>query len=90
MNFNDVVSKIAEVSGLTKTDSEKALKAFEDIVKDAMYEGDKVSLSNFVQFEVVDVPDREHTDIRTKQKYITPAHKSVKVKIMKGLKESVK
>lgn len=90
MNFNDVVSKIAEVSGLTKTDSEKALRAFEDIVKDAMSEGNKVSLSNFVQFEVVDVPEREHTDIRTKEKYTTPAHKSVKAKVMKGLKESVK
>lgn len=89
MNFNDVVAKISDASGLSKSDSEKALRAFENVVNDAMASGEKVSLSNFIQFNVVDIPEREHTDLHTKKKFTTPAHKTVKVKAMKGLKESV-
>jgi len=90
MNFNDVVAKVAETSGVSKSDTEKALRTFEDVVTDAMIAGEKVSLSNFVQFEVKDVAEREHIKPQTKEKFTTPAHKTVKAKVMKGLKESVK
>jgi len=90
MNFNDVVAKISDASGLSKSDSEKALRAFENVVNDAMASGDEVNLSNFAKFHVVDVAEREHIDLHTKEKYTTPAHKAVKVRLGKGLKESVK
>jgi DNA-binding protein HU-beta len=90
MNKSIVIDKISEKSGLSKSDSEKALDAFEDTVNEAMASGEEVNLSNFVKFHVVDVAEREHTNPQTKEKFTTPAHKAVKVKIMKELKESVK
>ena len=52
---NDVVNSISEKSGLTKSDSEKALVAFEDVVKEAMEANEEVNLSGFAKFFVADV-----------------------------------
>ena len=90
MNKSTVIDKMSEKSGLTKSDTTKALNAFEDTVNEAMASGEEVSLSNFVKFHVVNVAEREHTNPQTKEKFMVPAHMAVKAKIMKGLKESVK
>ena len=87
---NDVVNSISEKSGLTKSDSEKALVAFEDVVKEAMETGGEINLSGFVKFYVADVAEREGVNPKTTEKITIPAHKAVKVKIGKSLKESVK
>mgnify|MGYP000860153427 FL=1 len=87
---NDVVNSISEKSGLTKSDSEKALVAFEDVVKEAMETGGEINLSGFVKFYVADVAEREGVNPKTGEKIPIPAHKAVKVRIGKSLKESVK
>ncbi len=51
MNKSELVSAIADKSGLTKKDSEKALNAFLEAVEDALVNGDKVSLVGFGTFE---------------------------------------
>ena len=89
MNKSAIIDKISEKSGFSKSDSAKVLDAFEDTVNEAMSSGEEVNLSNFVKFHVVDVAEREHINPQTKEKFIVPAHKAVKTKIGKGLKESV-
>lgn len=90
MNKRDVILKMSEKSNMQKNTCELMLNTFEDVVKEAMASGEEVSLSNFVKFHVVNVAEREHTNPQTKEKFMVPAHKGVKAKIMKGLKESVK
>ena len=90
MNKRDVILKMSEKSNMQKNTCELMLNTFEDVVKEAMTSGKEVNLSNFVKFHVVDVAEREHTNPQTKEKFMVPAHKTVKAKIMKGLKESVK
>ena len=51
MNKTELVAAIAEKAGLSKVDSEKALKAFVETVTEAMKKGDKVSLVGFGTFE---------------------------------------
>jgi DNA-binding protein HU-beta len=87
---NDVVNSISEKSGLTKSDSEKALVAFEDVVKEAMEANEEVNLSGFVKFYVADVAERQGHDPRANKPITIPAHKAVKVRIGKSLKESCK
>lgn len=52
MNKSELVDSIAEKSGLTKKDADKALQATIDSVREAMCSNDKVSLVGFGSFEV--------------------------------------
>ena len=52
MNKVELVAAIAEQAGISKKDSEAALKAFVDIVGNALKDGDKVQLVGFGTFEV--------------------------------------
>ena len=53
MNKAELISAMAAESGLSKTDSKKALDAFIASVTKAMKAGDKVSLVGFGTFSVV-------------------------------------
>ena len=52
MNKSELIAAMAEKSGLSKKDSEKALGAFMDTVVDALKDGDKVALVGFGTFDV--------------------------------------
>ena len=51
MNKTELVAAMAENSGLSKKDAEKALNAFVESVENAVKSGDKVSLIGFGTFE---------------------------------------
>ena len=87
---SDVISAMSDKTGFSKVDSEKALVAFEDVVMEAMEANEEVNLSGFVKFSVADVSERQGRDPRANKPITIPAHKAVKVKILKSLKESVK
>ena len=50
MNKTELVAAIAEKTELSKKDSEKALKAFVDVVTEELTKGEKVQLGGFVTF----------------------------------------
>ena len=52
MNKADLISMMAEKSGMTKKDSEKSLNAFIETVEEALVKRDKVQLVGFGTFEV--------------------------------------
>lgn len=52
MNKTELVSAIADESGLSKKDAEKALKAFTSVVEDELKKGEKIQLVGFGTFEV--------------------------------------
>lgn len=87
---NDVIATMSEKTGFTKSDSEKALTAFEDVVIEAMESGTDVTLTGFAKFFVDNVEERQGRDPRENKPITIPAHKAVKVKILKSLKESVR
>lgn len=89
MTKTELVAKIAEKSGLTKADSDKALKGFTDSVAEALKDGDKVQLVGFGTFEVVDKPAREGRNPRTGETMKIAASKSPKFKPGKALKDSL-
>ena len=59
MSKSDLVATMAELSGLSKADSEKALNAFMDAVKKGLKEEGKISLVGFGTFEAKQKPARE-------------------------------
>ena len=58
MNKTELVAAVAEQAGLSKKDAEAAVKAFTDVVAEALKAGDKIQLVGFGTFEVSDINER--------------------------------
>lgn len=89
MNKQDLVASVAEKSGLTKKDAEKALNAVVDSIKEALKKGDKVSLVGFGTFEVRTRAARSGRNPQTGDLIKIPAGKVPAFRPGKDLKESV-
>jgi DNA-binding protein HU-beta len=80
---------MAEKAGLSKADSEKAIKAFIDAVTEALKAGEKVALVGFGTFSVGERAARTGKNPQTGAKIKIPASKSPKFKVGKALKDAV-
>ncbi|HEY7745936.1 MAG TPA: HU family DNA-binding protein [Desulfuromonadales bacterium] len=89
MTKADLVNAMAEKAGLSKTDSEKALKAFIDAVTEALKAGEKVALVGFGTFSVGERAARTGKNPQTGAQIKIAAAKSPKFKAGKALKDSV-
>lgn len=89
MNKTELVAAIAEKAELSKKDSEKALKAFVDVVTEQLKEGEKVQLVGFGTFEVSERAAREGRNPQTGKTMKIAACKAPKFKAGKALKDAV-
>ena len=89
MNKTELVAAIDEKAELSKKDSEKALKAFIDVVTDELVKGEKVQLVGFGTFEVSERPAREGRNPQTGETMPIAASKAPKFKAGKALKDVV-
>lgn len=89
MNKSELVSAIAEESGLTKKDSENALKAFTKVVAEQLKNGESVQLIGFGTFEVSTRQERVGRNPKTGAELKIPACKLPKFKAGKALKDLV-
>lgn len=89
MNKADLITSMAEKSGLTKKDTEKALKALVDSVEEALENGDKVQLVGFGTFEVRARGERKGRNPRTMEEIAIPASKVPVFKSGKEFKDKV-
>lgn len=89
MNKAELVVAVSEKAELSKKDTEKALKAFIDVVTEELAKGEKVQLVGFGTFEVAERPARTGRNPRTKQTIEIPASKAPKFKAGKALKDII-
>lgn len=89
MNKAELVAAIAEKSELSKKDSEKALKAFTDVVAEELKKGNKIQLVGFGTFEVASRAAREGRNPQTGATMKIAASKSPKFKAGKALKDEI-
>lgn len=68
MTKAELVTSIAEKTGLTKKDSEKALAAFVDTVTETLAKGDSIQLVGFGTFEVRERAAREGINPRPRRR----------------------
>ena len=90
MNKQELISVMSEKAELTKVDTEKALKAFIDVVTEEMKKGGKVQLVGFGTFEVSERAARKGRNPQTSEEILIPASKAPKFKAGKALKDIVK
>ncbi|MBP6065795.1 HU family DNA-binding protein [Bacteroides sp.] len=80
MNKAELISAMAAESGLSKTDSKKALDAFVTSVTNSLKAGVKVSLVGFGTFSISERAERTGINPSTKAAIVIPAKKVVKFK----------
>ena len=80
MNKSELISAIAEESGLSKADSKKALDAFLITVSNELKKGGKVTLVGHGTYQVVEKGARTGINPKTKAPIQIPAKKAVKFK----------
>ena len=89
MNKAELIAAMAEKAELSKKDSEKALKAFIDVVTDELVKGEKIQLVGFGTFEVSERPAREGRNPQTGETMEIKASKAPKFKAGKALKDII-
>lgn len=89
MTKSDIINKIADRTGLSKTTCESVIDIFADEVKNCLVDGDKLIIKGFIGFEVSERPEREGRNPKTGEISTFPSVKSVKCKISKAIKDAV-
>ena len=89
MNKAELVAAVAEKTGLSKKDSEKAVNATFDAITAALEAGEKVSLVGFGAFDVKERAARMGRNPRTKEEVEIPASRVPQFKAGKALKDAV-
>ncbi|OON95031.1 MAG: DNA-binding protein [Candidatus Epulonipiscium fishelsonii] len=89
MNKADLVTAMAEKAELSKKDTEKVLKAFEEVVMEELKNGGKIQLVGFGTFEVTDRKPRVGRNPKTNEPIDIPGGKAPKFKAGKALKDIV-
>lgn len=89
MNKSDLVSAIAEASGLTKADSKKALNATTEAIKSALAKGESIQLIGFGTFSISERSARTGRNPQTGKEIQIAAKKVTKFKPGKALDEAV-
>ena len=90
MNKAELVQAMADNAGLSKSDAEKALNAFVEIVGGELGKGGKVQLVGFGTFTVADRAARTGINPSTKKAIKIPAKKVAKFKPGADLADAVK
>ena len=86
MNKTELVEKVAESAGLTKTQAEAAINAFVETITDGLKAGDKITLKGFGTFEVRQREAREGRNPRTGETMTIAASKAPAFKASSALK----
>ncbi|MEO0036520.1 MAG: hypothetical protein RLZZ501_2543 [Pseudomonadota bacterium] len=89
MNKQELVNKVAELSGLSKANAETAVAALFDAITDALKQGEEVRMVGFGTFSVSQRAAKEGRNPRTGETIAIAAAKAVKFTAGKGLKDTV-
>ena len=89
MTKTELINEVANKTGLTKKDAEKAVSAVIESITDAMSMGAKVQLVGFGTFEVRDRAAREGKNPATGETISIPATKVPAFKAGKALKDAI-
>ena len=89
MNKNDLISAVAEASGLSRSDATKAVEGVFNSITSALSKGDEVRLVGFGTFSVAKRKASTGRNPRTGEAMQIKASTLPKFKAGKGLKDAV-
>lgn len=90
MNKAELITQIANRTGLTKVDSTKALEAILETIKEKLIQKEKVQLVGFGSFDVKRVEERNGVNPQNlSEKIIIPARNKISFKSSTALKKII-
>ena len=89
MNKGELISAIAEKAGLSKADSEKALNATTEAIKETLAKGESIQLIGFGTFSISERSARTGRNPQTGKEIQIAAKKVAKFKPGKALDETI-
>ncbi len=89
MNKTELVAAVAEKTGLSKKDSDKAVAAAIESITEALVKGEKVSIVGFGAFDIKERAARTGLNPQTKEEINIPATRVASFKVGKALKDAV-
>ena len=89
MNKAELIAAVAEKTGLTKKDSERAVNATFQAITETIETGEKVQLVGFGVFDVKQREARVGRNPKTKEEIQIPASRVPVFKAGKALKETI-
>ena len=89
MNKTELIAAVAEKTGMTKKDAERAVAATLETISASLAKGDRVQLSGFGIFEVKERGARVGRNPHTKETIEIPATRVPTFKASKALKDNI-
>ncbi|MFT0762611.1 HU family DNA-binding protein [Scrofimicrobium sp. R131] len=89
MNRTEIVAAIADRAGLTKTQADAALGAFQEVLIDSLSKGEAVKVTGLMSVERVERAARTGRNPRTGEEIQIPAGYGVKLTAGSTLKKAV-
>lgn len=89
MNKTELIDRVAVTNNLQKKTVGIAINSAIEVLRDALSNGDKVTIVGFGSLEVVDRPSRTCRNPKTGDAIKVPATKAVRFSVGKDLKEVV-
>jgi DNA-binding protein HU-beta len=89
MNKSELIDAVSKESGLTKSDSEKAINSIVISIEKALKKGEDITLVGFGSFSVKKTAGRNGRNFRTGAVIDIPPRNSVRFKPGKNLKDYV-
>lgn len=89
MNQSELILTTAQVSGVSKKDVEHVLKTAGDVITAHLAEGGEVPLPGLGKFVTQQKDAREARNPKTGAAIPVPAHKAVKFRTAKALKDAI-
>ena len=89
LNRTELVAKIAENAGITKTDADKALAALQTVLVDSLKAGEAVKITGLMSVERTNRAARKGRNPRTGEEIESPAGFGVKISAGSTLKKAV-
>lgn len=89
LNRTELIAKIADEAGITKTDADKAISALQTVLVDALAAGDSVKITGLMSVERTERAERKGRNPRTGEEIKIPAGYGVKISAGSTLKKAV-
>jgi DNA-binding protein HU-beta len=89
VNKNDLVTKLAERTGLAKMDAQKAVDGVFEVVTDALKAGDEVRITGFGVFVVSSRAGGKGRNPQTGEEIVIKASKAPRFRAGKPLKDAL-
>lgn len=89
MNKTQLIEKIAAEAGINRVQAQKALRAFQDGVKESLCANEELELKGFGKFHLKTVKARMGYNLQSGEKRQLPECKSIQFKPGQTLKKSI-